>query len=281
MLKENGIDVIVPSWPLKKIKAFTTTRFGGVSNTNYFSLNLASHVGDELELVKQNRALVKEQLNLPEDPLWITQVSGANVLEIPVHEQLLKEYNYLKELPSYESITNKERDILKLFEVDAVYTDQVNKVCCILTADCIPLLLATEEQDQVAAVHAGWRGVVAGVVENSVQTFKVNTSVDYEDLYAWIGPAIGPASFIVGSEVVMEFCQKDRDFATCFIPYPEEEFKWLGDLPKIVSIILRKLGVKEKNIFFSNIDTVTDSRFFSYRKEKITGRFATMIWIEQ
>ncbi|RIY33008.1 hypothetical protein CJP74_03235 [Psittacicella melopsittaci] len=274
------IETISPPWPLKRVKAFTTTRFGGVSNNDFFSLNLASHVGDDLQAVQENRALLKEQLDLPHQPLWVTQVSGANVLEIPVNAMFEQEYLALKHKDS-KDLDEHERDISKFFEVDALYTSQANQVCAILTADCVPLLLASDSQDEVAAVHAGWRGLVAGVVENAVQTFKADQEIDRSNLYAWIGPAIGPESFIVGAEVVMEFCQKDRDFATCFTPYPQEKHKWLGNLPKVTAIILRKLGLKEKNIFFSDIDTVQDQRFFSHRKEKLTGRFATLIWFEE
>ncbi|RIY34101.1 hypothetical protein CKF54_01305 [Psittacicella hinzii] len=271
------IETITPNWPLKKVKALATTRFGGVSHTDYFSLNLASHVGDNLNLVNKNRQLVRDELELPEDPLWITQVSGAHVIKIPVDKTLLAEYNYIKDHPEQESSPEK-KEIVKIFSVDAVYTKEVNKVCTILTADCVPLLLATADEKEVAAVHAGWRGLVSGVVENALSTFS---NRDYAQMYAWIGPCIGKESFVVGSDVLMEFAQKDRDFLTCFTPYIQEENKWLGDLPKITELILRKFGVQVKNIYHSEIDTFQDSRFYSYRRDRVTGRFASMIWIDE
>lgn len=279
-----AIETISPNWPLKKVKAYCTNRFGGVSSNDYFSLNLAAHVNDDPQAVASNRERLVTELALPEAPLWVQQISGASVLELPVDQQLYQRFLSLQQQDISKlsnSVLKHQQDLNKVFEVDALYTREKNKVCAILTADCIPLLLANEDEDQVAAVHAGWRGVVSGVVENSVFTFKDYAQNRGADLYAWIGPAIGPESFIVGNDVFLEFTKKDRDFTTCFSPYPEEEYKWLCDLPKIVSIILRKLGMKEENIYFSNIDTVKDDSYFSYRRDKVTGRFATLIYIPE
>ncbi|MFC6277320.1 peptidoglycan editing factor PgeF [Psittacicella hinzii] len=276
----SSLDTIIPNWPLKRVKAHVTTRFGGESTNDYFNFNLASHVGDNPEVVQHNRLLLEQKLSLPEQPLWVQQVSGGNVLELPIDNILEQEYLQIQKSEQASVLKSRHADLWKIFEVDALYTNQVNKVCAILTADCIPLLLCDENETEVASVHAGWRGVIAGVVENSIYTFKTfHKYKNAHELYAWIGPAIGPQSFVVGSEVMMEFVEKDRDFAHAFVPYPAEKNKWLGDLPLIVSIILQKLGVNPERIYFSQIDTVTDDRFYSYRRDKVTGRFASLIWL--
>lgn len=265
----SNIEVITPNWPLsKKVQAFSTTRFGGVSQAQFDSLNLGGKVGDNLEHVAINRKLVVEQLGLPEMPRWLNQTSGSAVIRLPL-------YN-----PDGTQITGEHvlvPELEKVLEVDACYTNQPNTVCVVLTADCVPILLCNAHETIVCAIHAGWKGIVAGVVQNSLAAL-IHDFPDQE-WYAWLGPSIGPQSFVVGADVLYKFSEIEPNFIQYFRTYHLEENKWLGDLPSICSVILQKFGVKKTHIYNSEIDTVTDSRFYSYRAEQVTGRFATLIWL--
>lgn len=242
-----GEKVIIPDWPAaNSVKAFTTTRVGGVSQTPYDSLNLGDHVGDELERVARNRAKLGELLGPAVKPVWLEQVHGTEVLR-------------LDSLP--DSIPR----------ADASTTRQPNLACAVLTADCLPILLCSKQGDWVAAVHAGWRGLASGVLDNAISCFSGKKS----DLMAWLGPAIGANRFEVGDDVKQAFCSADESFANHFCSYGE---KYLADLYAIAG---QKLGAMGIDVYGGEHCTYTDSdRFYSYRRDGKTGRMASVIWIQ-
>ncbi|WP_112083170.1 peptidoglycan editing factor PgeF, partial [Haemophilus influenzae] len=163
------MQAINPNWNVpKNIHAFTTTREGGVSSMPYFSFNLGDHVGDNKSAVKTNRTLLVEKFGLPQTPIFLTQTHSTRVLQLPYSGQNL--------------------------EADAVYTNVPNQVCVVMTADCLPVLFTTTSGNEVAAAHAGWRGLCDGVLEETVKYFQAKP----EDIIAWFGPAIGPKAFQVG-----------------------------------------------------------------------------------
>lgn len=277
------IETISPNWPLsKRVCAYVTNRFGGFSENEYFSFNLAGHVKDNYEHVMQNRNLLVTSLSLPQQPIWLSQCHTGNVLEIPIDKELYEDYFTNWQISQlHPELAEDASELSKLLKADAVFTKQDNQVALVLTADCVPILLCNQSETACAAVHAGWQGILNGIVQNSVFMFKEN-QVDFKDdpLYAWIGPCIGPQSFQVGPELMAKFVEADEDFVDCFTPDIRAEGKWLGDLPAICRVILQKCGVAPANIYGCNIDTMTDDKYFSYRRDKVTGRFATLIWLD-
>jgi YfiH family protein len=240
---------IEPDWPVPShIRAITTTRQGGVSLPPFDGLNLADHVGDDPKSVSRNRRLLRESLGLPTEPLWLTQVHGCNVLEAG--------------------------DYSEGVEADGAFAHTQGQVCAVLTADCLPLLLCDREGGQVAAVHAGWRGLAAGVIEAALKRF----SAPAEEILAWLGPAIGPQAFEVGDEVRDAFTQYAPSSADAFVA--NHPGHWLADIYLLARQRLMVCGVG----FVGGGDccTVTDAkRFFSYRRDGKTGRMASLIWIEE
>lgn len=242
-------EVIVPQWPApSRVRALSTTRHGGSSSAPYKSLNLGTHVGDDPALVTNNRVMLRQQHNLPEDPLWLEQVHGCAVVEYGADESGLP------------------------ITADAVFSDRPGKVCAVMTADCLPLLLCSRSGMKVAAVHAGWRGLAAGVIEAAVERFEEPG----ESLLAWMGPAIGAEQFEVGSEVREQFLAVDQKNEAAF--QKGRSGHWLADIYQLARIRLEKRDVG----FIGGGDycTVSDSdRFFSYRRDGVTGRMASLIWI--
>lgn len=236
---------ISPSWPVPgNIKAKATLRTGGVSTGCYQSLNLGGHVGDKPEAVASNRARLKARLGLPSEPVWLKQVHGIHGVDAanPVADE----------------------------SADASYTFEPNVVCAVLTADCLPILLYNPKTDLVASVHGGWRGLLNGVVEATL-------SVTGVECLAWLGPAIGPSAFQVGAEVCDAFVKKNRSFEQAF--KPQSNGKYQADIFEIARIIFVEQGVEQ--VFGGDYCTYSDSvRFFSHRRDGITGRMATMIWRE-
>jgi YfiH family protein len=242
------LDVIAPEWPApSSVHAWVTMRTGGISKAPYASLNLATHVEDELEAVTENRRRLSEALDLPSSPHWLTQVHGCAVAE-------------LNEAPDASPCA------------DAAFTQTRGQVCAVLTADCLPLLLCDVAGTEVAAVHAGWRGLLEGVIEETVAHFADPSSV-----LAWLGPAIGPTSFEVGLEVRDAFFARDEDTASAFAQGRDTQH-WQADLYQLAHLRLRKTGVHQ--IFGGGFDTATDPRFYSHRASGgRTGRFASLIWL--
>jgi hypothetical protein len=221
-------------------------RTGGVSCGAYASLNPALHVGDDADLVKQNRRLIKESLGLPSEPVWLDQIHSNRAVPAVITEPLQ--------------------------QADASYTAEPGVVCAVLTADCLPLLVCTADGSQVAAIHAGWRGLLAGVIGNTV------SAMQNSDFLVWLGPAIGPDCFEVGAEVRDAFLEKSASFTTAFKQHGNG--KWLADIYQLARIELAMLGLNIK-VYGGGFCTVTEQeRFYSYRRDKQTGRMATLIWRE-
>ena len=239
---------ITPNWYAPEhIRAFTTVRTGGVSQMPFDSFNLGDHVGDNPTDVQQNRQLLVEQFGLPDFPLFLTQTHGTRVIRLPYDGDNL--------------------------EADAVYTNQPNQVCLVMTADCLPVLFYSKDGKEVAAAHAGWRGLCDGVLENTVAEFTCSPA----EICAWLGPAIGPNAFQVGKEVIAQFCAFDPQAEQAFIADPTTSGKFLGNLYQIAQQRLNKLGITE--ISGGEHCTFTEQeRFFSYRRDKQTGRMASIIW---
>jgi YfiH family protein len=235
---------IKPDWPVaSNIHAAATLRSGGVSQGTFNSLNLGLHVNDEPENVYKNRRIISRMLDLPSEPVWMEQVHGIDVIKADQSKQIEK--------------------------ADASYTDQENTVCAVLTADCLSILLATTDGNKIAAIHAGWRGLLSGVVANTVNTMGTI------NLVAWLGPAIGADCFEVGQEIKDSFIKKSEKFTQVFTKTNEK--KYLADIYKLAKIELASVGIKQ--VYGGGFCTVTDKeRFYSYRRDGETGRMATLIW---
>lgn len=242
-----ALDLIVPDWPAPRgVHALVTTRQGGSSGGPWASLNLAAHVGDDAAAVAENRARLRACL--PSEPPWLTQVHGVRCVDA----------------------ATATADV----EADASFTRVRGVVCAVLTADCLPLLLCDENASVVAAVHAGWRGLADGVIEASVATMKVPG----ERLLAWLGPAIGPQNFEVGVEVRAAFLAHDATAAAAFTAVSEG--KWLCDIYHLARQRLAALGVHRVS-GGEDFCTVRDGeRFYSFRRDNVTGRMASCIWLE-
>jgi len=235
---------IKPDWPAAtNIHAAVTLRSGGLSSGGFESLNPALHVNDNAETVMGNRKLISQMLELPGEPVWLEQVHGNGVIRVDKNTALQ--------------------------QADASYTEQAGVVCAVMTADCLPVLLATADGTQIAAVHAGWRGLLAGVISNTLALFNS------KNIIAWLGPAIGPDCFEVGRDVQSSFVSKSVKFRPAFKQTSED--KYLADIYQLATTELAMLGINQ--VYGGDFCTVTDKqRFFSYRRDGETGRMATLIW---
>jgi len=243
------MDWIEPDWPApSRVRACCTTRRGGVSAGAFASLNLAAHVGDDPFRVAQNRALLKECLGLPAEPHWLQQVHGCRVADAAADP--------------------------KECQADAVIAARPGEVCAVMTADCLPLLLCDRAGMRVAAVHAGWRGLAEGVIEAAVSRLAVPA----REVLCWLGPAIGSRAYEVGAEVRARFLEQGTSGTeTAFRAVPGG--KWLADLYALATERVRACGVDR--IWGGGYCTYSDrERFFSYRRDGVTGRMASLIWIE-
>lgn len=241
------LEFIRPDWPAPAhVRAMTTTRAGGFSAGCYESLNLGDHVGDDADAVARNRALLRETLNIPE-PSWLKQVHGIDVVEATFGE------------PGGVA--------------DGAYTEMVGTVCAVLTADCLPVFLCDREGSKVAVVHAGWRGLAAGVIEAGVLALRAPG----EELLAWLGPGIGPDAYEVGDDVRDTFIGHDPEAAPAF--RANGDGRWLADMYTLARQRLQAMGVGA--IYGGGHCTVHEGeRFYSYRRDGATGRMASLIWIE-
>lgn len=249
--KEVLMDLITPEWPAPaRVRAAQTTRHGGVSIGQYCCLNLAQHVGDDAAAVSKNRALLRDQLSLPSEPLWLEQVHGTQVV---VANQVICG----NDAPRADSCLSTQR----------------GEVAVVMTADCLPVLLCDTAGTCVAVAHAGWRGLAAGVIERTVAAMPAPP----HKLLAWLGPAIGVDAFEVGDEVRTQFVHHDMAAVTAF--HPNANGHWQCDLMLLARQRLAVLGVS--GVFGGGWCTYSDApRFFSYRRDGVTGRMATMIWLE-
>lgn len=248
MTYRKQIDIIRPDWRApENIVAFTTTRRGGFSRGNWAELNLAGHVGDDPSHVEQNRDLLEDSLQLPSSPVWLEQVHGCDVV-----------------------IADEEGAGMSC---DASTTRQPGVVCAVLTADCLPLLICKQDGSQVAAVHAGWRGLAAGIIEQTISQMGIAGG----QLLAWLGPAIGPQAFEVGPEVRDIFLAHSHKAEEAFTH--QDNGKWLCDLYLLARQRLIDLGVN--HISGGDLCTYTGAeQFYSYRRDGVTGRMASLIWIK-
>ncbi|GAK24847.1 LOW QUALITY PROTEIN: hypothetical protein JCM19052_5535 [Vibrio sp. JCM 19052] len=238
---------IIPNWPApKNVKAFTSTRVGGFSTTPYQGLNLGAHVGDDLSIVEKNRDWLAQQAKMPSAPIWLNQTHSTVVAQA--------------------SAPTKQ-----VLNADGVFTSSSQVVCSAMTADCLPVLLTNTQGTQVAAVHAGWRGLANGIVENALELFS-------GEVMAWLGPAIGPQAFEVGEDVLQAFVDFDSQAHQPLLLVTLKG-NWLADMSKLATQRLNKLGVTQ--VFDSGLCTFQDKNdFYSYRRDGVTGRQATFIWIE-
>ncbi len=236
---------LIPRWPApENVKALQTTRNGGVSAAPYNNLNLGDHVGDEPLAVSRNRMLLAPLL--PSEPIWLKQVHGTVAMDA-AHTACWP-------------------------EGDACVSSHPGAVCVVMTADCLPVLLCDEPGNVVGAAHAGWRGLCDGIIESTVRAMKVPPHT----LMAWLGPAIGAQAFEVGDDVRLAFIARQPEAAAAFSA--SANGKWLADIYMLARMRLNALGVTR--IYGGGLCTFTDhERFFSYRRDGVTGRMGTFIWL--
>ncbi len=232
-----------PAW----VRAGTTTRLQGLSRPPYDNFNLAQHVGDDSRDVEHNRKLLKRQLSLPAPPLWLRQVHGSRV-------------------------TN-DKEWHREIEADACWTEQSDVVCAVLSADCLPLLLCDVKGKHVAALHLGWRGLVAGLIKATIGNFTCSNA----ELIAWIGPHIRQQHYEVGADVYESFDRSDSGTDRAFVPLGKG--KWQLSLAELVKSELAKNDISK--IYDCEACTFAEPlHFFSYRRQNITGRTASLIWMD-
>jgi polyphenol oxidase len=244
----NLSDFIIPNWPAPaNVHALQTNRHAGHSHAHFNSLNFGSHVGDNPIHVAQNRQLLSELL--PSEPVWLNQTHSIEVVNAA----------------NTDCVPN----------ADASFTTQKNVVCVVMTADCLPVLLCDKAAKIVVAVHAGWRGLCDGALEASIDEACKAAQIMPSDLMAWLGPAIGPNVFEVGCDVRAQFMTKDAKSELAFKPHGD---KYLADIYQIATQRLNNTGVTQ--IYGGDRCTFTEKdQFFSYRRDGVTGRMATMIWL--
>lgn len=236
--------LIKPSWPAPpNVNALQTTRVGGLSAAPYDSFNLGDHVGDHPHHVAHNR----QQLNnfVPTEPVWLNQVHGVRVIDAALSRCVEC--------------------------ADASFSTNRNVVCTVMTADCLPILLCDKAGTVVASIHAGWRSLCDGVIEETISAMPAAVG----DLMVWFGPAIGPGAFEVDAKVREQFLAKDVQAERAFKPHGD---KWLCDLYQVAKLRLKSLGVTD--LYGEVLCTYENpDEFFSYRRDGDTGRMATMIWL--
>ena len=239
---------IFPDWPAPgRVRAASSTRTGGTSEGPWRTLNLAGHVADDAEAVGRNRARLRSELDLPGEPRWLSQRHGARVVEAR-HEA--------NGVPA-----------------DGIVARASGLVCAVLAADCMPVLLCDRGATVVAALHAGWRGTAAGILEAGVRA----TGASPAELLAWLGPAIGAERYEVGPDVREALLTGDPDAGDAFRPAGRPD-RWRADLEAIVRRRLARCGVS--SVHGGGTCTASDpGRFFSYRRDGVTGRMATLVWL--
>lgn len=242
----NANDWFLPDWPAPpNVRSLQTTRLGGVSVAPYDSLNLGDHVGDNPLAVAHNRLLLNRLM--PSEPVWLEQVHGTQVVNA--------------DLASCRPCG------------DAAVARHPGSVCVVMTADCLPVLLCDETGSVVGAVHAGWRGLCDGVIEATVEAMTVKP----ETLMVWLGPAISQAAFEVGPEVRVAFMAHDPQAASAFVSGADG--KWQADIYHLAQQRLQALGINR--IYGGQHCTYREQQqFFSYRRDGVTGRMGSFIWLE-
>jgi YfiH family protein len=252
------MDYLYPNWDAPSwVGALSTTRLAGVSAVPYDDgrggggLNLGTHVGDVAEQVARNRALLAAKV--PAQPAWLSQVHGIAVAKasdaVLAHSPV---------------------------QADASIATEPGLACAVLTADCLPVLLCDVAGQAVGAAHAGWRGLAGGVLENTVARLR---AAGAGELLAWLGPAIGPARFEVGADVLQAFVVQQPQARRAFAPLPGKPGKYLADIYLLARLRLEAIGVRR--VSGGDYCTVSDRRFYSYRRDSVTGRMASLIWINR
>lgn len=241
------MSMIVPNWSVPvNVRACSSTRKGGVSQAPWNSLNLGDHVGDDPEHVRVNRQRLLELGDLPSMPQWLEQVHGTDVLPL-----------------SWQTPAS--------LRADAAYTRTPGVVCAVMTADCLPVLFCSQDGQEVAAAHAGWRGLCNGVLEETLNAFSASPA----EISVWLGPAIGPNAFEVGPEVREAFIAQNPGDSAAFRPAGE---KFYADLWLLAKQRLQACGVRQ--VWGGGQCTHTQAeQFFSFRRDGVTGRMASLIWL--
>ena len=249
LVQQSTHNYIQPNWPApKNIRAFTTKRTGGYSKPPYDSFNLSLNTGDELNTVLNNRKKLSQELKLPTEPFWLNQKHTDIAIQL------------------------KQNNLPKAPVADAAFTTIPNLVCVVLTADCVPILVCDRDGTTVAAIHAGWKGIASGIIETTVKAINLNP----KKLLAWLGPAIGPQSFITGDDTRKIFLAHDVTSSQAFTPHPEG---FLANIYLLASQRLNSVGVD--TIYGGEYCTVTqEDLFFSFRRDGAnSGRMASLIWL--
>lgn len=242
------LDLIIPDWPAPaRVRALSTTRTRGVSSSPWSSLNLGGHVGDSPGQVEENRGKLAQCVGIPASSFsFMNQVHGTSVVELPGKSPV---------------------------EADACVTSQSRVPCLVMAADCLPVLFCDRAGTRVAAAHAGWRGLCEGVLEQTVARFD-----DPSEVMAWLGPAIGPKHFEVGAEVRDAFIEHAPEAREAFVP-SSNPGRFMANLYSLARQRLNSAGVAD--IYGGHWCTFTESdRFFSYRRDGVTGRMASLIFID-
>ena len=250
--------LIHPDWPAPaRVRAISTTRLGGASRAPYASLNLGTHVGDDADVVAANRTQLCREAGLATAPGWLDQVHGTVVADFDAAD------------PDGHRVPPT---------ADASITTHPGRVCVVMTADCLPILLTDREGRAVAAAHAGWRGLVGGIVEATVAAFEAR-GLAADSLLAWLGPAIGPAAYEVGPDVAEKLDAGSKSTGDAAALMPGRAGHWQLDLYQLARTRLSACGVEA--VYGGGECTWSDSaRFFSYRRDGVTGRQASLIWID-
>ena len=249
-MSATSLQLIEPQWPAPdKVRALSTTRVGGYSQPPFDSFNLGAHVADDPVAVAKNRALLQHQLGADVAVQWLNQVHGVDVARLQIAGDVI--------------------------QADAAMTAESNLACLVMTADCLPVLFCNRDGSRVAAAHAGWRGLVDGVLENTLAALAAPA----DQVLCWLGPAIGPAVFEVGAEVRERFCSELTASEAAFVPSDPIRKSYLADIYQLARLRLQRVGVS--SIYGGERCTYDESEaFFSYRRDGQTGRMASLIWIE-
>ncbi len=237
----------------ENVFAITTLINGGVSKGDFSEYNLAAHVGDDPEAVKANRLKLVEDLQLPSEPVWLEQVHSNKVINI-------------------NELTDVKTMAAGVIQADASVSRRKGAVCVVMTADCLPVFFCNQNGTEVAVAHAGWRGLHAGIISNTIKAMFSSP----DEILVSLGPAIGPQAFEVGDEVFKAFVTKNRLNNSAFVATTKG--RYLCDIYQLARIELQALGIKK--IAGENYCTYSeDQRFYSYRRQQTTGRMASLIWL--
>ncbi|AGH80368.1 hypothetical protein PCNPT3_02130 [Psychromonas sp. CNPT3] len=249
------LKLIEPNWSAPKhIKCYSTTRLGGVSSGVYQGLNLGSHVSDHISLVLKNRQNLQAHLQLDAPFCWLKQTHSTILLNLTAGN-------------AQEAET----------EADAVWTQLQQQVCVVMTADCLPIMITDKQGSFVCAIHAGWRGLCDAIIEKTIAHICLQLCIQSRDLLVWLGPCIGPSTFEVGSDVRNAFMRHDQQSAVAFTAQGD---KYLADLHALARLRIQEFNVAE--ITNSDHCTYSDpSLFYSYRRDGVCGRMATLIYIDE